>query len=43
MWLAESGISEGWKHEDGTAEFRPYANVARADMAAFLHRMDALD
>lgn len=42
LWLAQNGISEGWKHADGTAEFRPYANVARADMAAFLHRMDAL-
>jgi len=35
MWLAENGISMGWP--DGT--FRPYANVARSDMAAFLHRM----
>ena len=42
LWLANNGISTGWKHEDETAEFRPYANVARADMAAFLHRMDAL-
>ncbi|MEE1159375.1 MAG: S-layer homology domain-containing protein [Atopobiaceae bacterium] len=38
-WLAAAGISEGWKHDDGTAEFRPYAFVARADMAAFLHRL----
>lgn len=43
LWLAQSGVSEGWKHEDGTAEFRPYAFVARADMAAFLRRMDTLD
>ena len=39
MWLAEEGISKGWEHDDGTAEFRPYANVARADMAAFLSRL----
>lgn len=39
MWLAESGISEGWRMPDGKREFRPYANVARADMAAFIHRL----
>ena len=42
MWLAESGISKGWDMPDGTKQFRPYANVARADMAAFLHRLDGL-
>ena len=42
MWLAEQGISEGWRHADGTAEFRPFASVARADMAAFLHRLSDL-
>lgn len=42
LWLALSGISTGWELEDGSREFRPYANVARADMAAFLHRLDAL-
>jgi|GEM_PF-2660300 len=39
MWLAESGVSEGWRRADGTREFRPYASVARADMAAFLFRL----
>lgn len=39
MWLAESGISKGWDAAGGKKEFRPLANVARADMAAFLHRM----
>jgi|GEM_PF-2355049 len=38
-WLAKSGISAGWVNKDGTKEFRPYANVARADMAAFLFRL----
>ncbi len=37
-WLASEGISEGWSVSGGK-EFRPYNNVARADMAAFLHRM----
>ena len=39
LWLAESGISQGWETADGGREFRPYAEVARADMAAFLHRL----
>ena len=39
MWLAENGISQGWVVAGGRREFRPYANVARADMAAFLHRL----
>ncbi len=37
-WLAERGISEGWAVSGGK-EFRPYATVARCDMAAFLYRM----
>ncbi len=41
-WLAESGISQGWSAEFNKKEFRPYANVARADMAAFLHRLALL-
>ncbi len=39
LWLADSGITRGWDMGDGTFEFRPYNNVARADMAAFLCRM----
>ncbi|MBQ6395166.1 MAG: BspA family leucine-rich repeat surface protein [Atopobiaceae bacterium] len=39
LWLASSGISRGWDMGDGIIEFRPYANVARADMAAFLCRL----
>ena len=34
-WMAETGISDGFP--DGT--FKPYATVARCDMAAFMHRM----
>ena len=34
-WLASEGISTGFP--DGT--FRPYAEVTRCDMAAFLHRL----
>lgn len=39
LWLASQGISKGWDNGDGTFSFRPYANVARADMAAFLYRL----
>ena len=34
-WLASSGVAKGFP--DGT--FRPYATVARCDMAAFLYRL----
>ncbi len=40
-WLVEEGISEGWTVTGGK-EFRPYATVARCDMAAFLYRMAGL-
>ena len=43
LWLAETGVSEGWELEDGTAEFRPYELIARCDMAAFLQRMAEKD
>ena len=42
MWLAENGVSAGWDLGGGKREFRPYANVARADMAAFLARLNRL-
>lgn len=35
LWLASSGVTSGYP--DGT--FKPFATVARCDMAAFLHRM----
>ncbi len=38
-WLASAGVSQGWTEADGSKTFRPYTTVARADMAAFLHRM----
>ena len=38
-WLASTGVSVGWTEGDGSHTFRPYSNVARCDMAAFLHRM----
>ncbi len=38
LWLAHAGISEGWT-EEKVKTFRPLNNVARADMAAFLHRL----
>lgn len=42
LWLAHSGVSKGWDVDYGMKEFRPYDNVARCDMAAFLHRLDNL-
>ena len=39
LWLASAGISEGWDVGGGDREFRPYAEIARSDMAAFLHRL----
>ena len=38
-WLASQGISGGWEVAGGKKEFRPYAMVARQDMAAFLFRL----
>ena len=40
LWLASNEVSKGWAEPDGTMTFRPYETVKRADMAAFLHRMD---
>lgn len=40
-WLAATGISKGWAVSGGY-EFRPYSNIARADMAAFLHRLNEM-
>ena len=37
-WLGSTGISGGWQVGSGT-EFRPYADVTRQDMAAFLFRL----
>lgn len=37
-WLSAAGVSKGWREPNGYT-FRPYANVARADMAAFLYRL----
>ena len=41
-WMAKTGVSEGWKNDNGV-EFRGMADVARCDMAAFLHRMETKD
>ena len=38
-WLANTGVSQGWTEEDGSRTFRPFVNVARCDMAAFLYRL----
>ena len=38
-WMGETGISTGFDNGGGTFAFRPYASVARCDMAAFLYRV----
>lgn len=38
LWLAHAGISEGWT-VGNTKEFRPYWEISRCDMAAFLRRL----
>lgn len=38
-WMAYSGISEGWTEANGSNSYRPYQEVARCDMAAFLYRV----
>lgn len=38
-WLAQTGISEGWPAGKNKYEFRPLNDIARCDMAAFLHRL----
>ena len=43
LWLAASGVSTGWTAEDGTKTFRPYEQIVRCDMAAFLQRMAEKD
>ena len=37
-WMAEKGITKGWATDSGY-EFRPYQNIARCDMAAFIYRL----
>ncbi|WP_258073559.1 S-layer homology domain-containing protein [Arthrobacter sp. 08Y14] len=39
-WLADQGISTGWRQPNGTRTFAPEQPVARDAMAAFMHRFD---
>ena len=39
LWLASTGVSEGWDVGGGVREFRGMDTVKRQDMAAFLRRM----
>ncbi len=41
LWLANARITKGWVEADGTTTFRPFNDIARADMAAFLRRLAA--
>ncbi|KAB8288632.1 repeat protein [Bifidobacterium ramosum] len=38
-WLAKTGVTTGWKEQDGSKTYRGMSTVKRQDMAAFLHRM----
>ena len=38
VWMSDQGITTGWLTDEGY-EFRPYQNIARCDMAAFIYRM----
>ncbi|NEG71509.1 RCC1 domain-containing protein [Bifidobacterium ramosum] len=38
-WLAKTGVTTGWKEQDGSYTYRGMSTVKRQDMAAFLHRM----
>ncbi|WP_284251949.1 fibronectin type III domain-containing protein [Litorihabitans aurantiacus] len=37
-WLVDAGIATGWDNGDGTASYRPLADINRDAMAAFLYR-----
>ncbi|MFR0575369.1 S-layer homology domain-containing protein, partial [Bifidobacterium boum] len=37
-WLADAGVSTGWRESDGSYSFRGMDSVKRQDMAAFLRR-----
>ena len=39
LWLAATGISEGWEEKDGSHTFRGMSEIVRQDMAAFLYRL----
>ena len=41
LWLASTGVSEGWAEADGSRTFRGMDSVRRQDMAAFLRRLAA--
>ena len=39
LWLATNKVTTGWDVENEQKEFRPYVDVARCDMAAFIRRL----
>ena len=40
QWLGGSGISQGYRNNDGSWRFEGMTSVYRQDMAAFIHRLD---
>lgn len=41
-WLASAGISTGWTQPKGKPQYRPFDEISREAMAAFLYRLDRL-
>lgn len=39
LWLAGEGISTGWDVGYGCREYRPFQQITRSEMAAFLYRL----
>ena len=39
LWLATNKVTTGWNVGNAQKEFRPYIDVARCDMAAFIRRL----
>ena len=39
LWLATNKVTTGWDVGNAQKEFRPYIDVARCDMAAFIRRL----
>ncbi|WP_286302646.1 S-layer homology domain-containing protein [Microbacterium suwonense] len=37
-WLASTGVTTGWELPGGKKEYRPFSNITRDAMAAFLYR-----
>ena len=41
-WLSSAGISTGWTQSKGKPQYRPYDEISREAMAAFMYRLNRL-